>query len=288
MKAPVGPTVGIVGLGLIGGSLARDLAAAGWRVEGADRDPETERRARESGVVADAIDPGAVDVIVLAVPVRAIPTWIRTLAPDLGPDTVVTDVGSTKRSVVEAAEAAGLGPRFVGSHPMAGDHRSGWTAARAGLFGGAAVWTCPTGDTDPDALSSVAALWREVGAEPQVMDATDHDRLLGRSSHLPQLVASALASALARDGVTASDLGPGGRDMTRLAGSDPAMWADILADNHDEVDAALAQLMAVLTRFRRAVGDRDDATLRSLLDAANAWARGEADPETAAAGSLFL
>ncbi|MFO7895038.1 MAG: prephenate dehydrogenase/arogenate dehydrogenase family protein [Longimicrobiales bacterium] len=288
MKAPGGPTVGIVGLGLLGGSLARDLAAAGWRVQGADRDPETERRARESGVVAGTIDPGAVDVIVLAVPVRAIPTWIRTLAPELAPDTVVTDVGSTKRSVVEAAEAAGLGPRFVGSHPMAGDHRSGWTAARTGLFGGAAVWTCPTGHTDPAALSSVTALWRGVGAEPRVMDATDHDRLLARSSHLPQLVASALASALARDGVTPGDLGPGGHDMTRLAGSHPAMWADILADNHDEVGAALAQLQGVLKRVRRAVGDRDDATLRSLLGAANAWARGEADPETAAAGPLFL
>lgn len=280
--------IGIVGLGLVGGSLARDLAASGGRVLGCDRDPETARRARASGVVAGPLDPGAVDVLVLAVPVRAAPAWLRRLASELAPGAVVTDVGSTKRSVVEAAEAAGLGPRFVGSHPVAGDHRSGWDAARTGLFREATIWVCPTHVTTPGALSTVMELWRAVGAEPQRIDAHDHDRLLARSSHLPQLVASALATALARDGIGADLLGSGGRDTTRLAGSDPEVWADTLVDNADQVTPALTALIDVLTRYGRALRELDDATLRSLLAAGRAWSRDEPDPETEAAGSRHL
>lgn len=277
--------VGIIGLGLMGGSLARDLSGLGWQVQGTDRDPETERRARESGVAPDPIDPAAVDLLVLAVPVRAAPGWLRRLAPRLGPDTAVTDVGSTKRSVVEAAEAAGLGPRFVGSHPVAGDYRSGWKAGRAGLYREATVWLCPSGESTAEAISRVTAMWQAVGARPERIRADDHDRLLARASHLPQVVATALAAVLAHDGVGPRQLGPGGRNMTRLAGSDPTVWADILVDNHDEVAPALSALIAELTRFRRAVQGLDDASLGSLLAAGRAWSRGERDPEAAVPGA---
>ena len=268
-----GRTVGIVGLGLVGGSLARDLAAAGWRVLGTDRDPTTARRARADGVVAGPIDPGAVDLVVLAVPVRAAAGWLRSLADSVAPTAVVTDVGSTKRGVVEAAGAAGLGDRFVGSHPLAGDHRSGWTASRTGLFDDAPVWLTPTPETDPGALAAVEALWRAVGGRPRRITAEDHDRLLARISHLPQLAATALAGTLDRAGIEAEQLGPGGRDTTRLAGSDPDMWTDILIENGDEVGPALDALIAELTRLRRAIHGLDDATLRSLLDEARTWSR---------------
>ena len=215
-------TVGIVGLGLMGGSLARDLAAAGWRVLGTDRDPAVEAAARDADIVAGPVAMADVDVLVLAVPVRAAPAWLHRLGPRLGPGATVTDVGSTKRSVVEAAEAAGLGPRFVGSHPMAGDHRSGWAASRTGLFRGAAVWLCPAHDAAPATLARIAGLWEAVGAEPRRIDAHDHDRLLARVSHLPQAAATALAAALARDGVVPDQLGPGGRGGRVGAGAPPA------------------------------------------------------------------
>ncbi|MGK7311476.1 MAG: prephenate dehydrogenase [Candidatus Longimicrobiales bacterium M2_2A_002] len=271
-----GSTVGIVGLGLVGGSLARDLAAAGWRVLGADRDPATTRRARAAGIVAGPIDPGAVDLLVLAVPVRAAAGWLRTLADAVAPTAVLTDVGSTKRAVVEAAGTAGLGARFVGSHPLAGDHRSGWAASRTGLFNDAVVWLTPAPETDAGAVAAVESLWRAVGGHPRRITAEDHDRLLARISHLPQVAATALAGTLARAGIEAAQLGPGGRDTTRLAGSDPDMWTDILIENGDEVGPALDALIAGLTRLRRAIHGLDDATLRSLLDEARSWHRGEA------------
>ncbi|MDX1674395.1 MAG: prephenate dehydrogenase/arogenate dehydrogenase family protein [Longimicrobiales bacterium] len=271
---------GIIGLGLMGGSLARDLAAAGWRVLGADRDPGTVDAATEAGVIAGPLDPAAghagVDLVVVAVPVRAAPGWVRRLAEELSHGVVVTDVGSTKRSVVEAAESAGLGPRFVGSHPMTGDHRSGWAAARSGLYSGARVWLSPTASTRPDALAAVADLWRTVGAEPDRIDADEHDRLLARSSHLPQLVASALAAALAREGVPREALGPGGRDTTRLAGSDPEMWLDILVDNADRIGPALDTLLDTLSRSRDALGTGSEASLHDLLARGRVWFDGGA------------
>ncbi len=279
-------TVGIVGLGLMGGSLARDLDAAGWRVLGTDRDPATEAAARDAGIVVGPVAPEEVDVLVLALPVRAAPAWLHRLRPRLGPDTAITDVGSTKRSVVEAAEAAGLGPRFTGSHPMAGHHGSGWEASRTGLFRGAPVWLCPAHDAAPDAIARVVGLWEAVGAEPRRIDAHDHDRLLARASHLPQAAATALAAALARDGVAPDQLGPGGRDMTRLAASDPDVWADIMVDNSDQVALGLGALIDELTRLRRAVRDLDDATLRSLLAAGRAWSRGEPEAEVAGVDRL--
>lgn len=277
--------IGIVGLGLVGGSLARDLAAAGWRVQGTDSDPHTEDAAIEAGVVEGPIETAGLDVLVLAVPVRAVPGWLHRLGPALGARTVVTDVGSTMRSAIEAAEAAGLDARFAGSHPMAGDHRSGWTASRRRLFVDATVWVCPTAGTTAGTLDQVEGLWHAVGARPRRIDADEHDRLVARASHVPQVAATALATVLARDGVGPELLGAGGRDMTRLATSDPDMWADILVDNGDRVGPALDALLDALSRFRRAVRDLDDATIRSLLAAGRAWSLGEQDPEAGVPGT---
>lgn len=268
-------TVGIIGLGLMGGSLARDLAGAGWRVQGSDRDPGRERAARDAGVVVGPIEPESVDVLVLAVPVRAAAGRLREVADRLAGGAVVTDVGSTKRTVVEAAGAAGLGTRFVGAHPMAGHHESGWAASRRGLFDGAVVWLTPSQEASPEAVARIEALWRAVGGTPRRITAAGHDRLVARSSHLPQIAASALAAALGRAGIGLESLGAGGRDTTRLAGSDPEMWVDILMDNSDEVGPAIDALIDELTRFRRAVRGLDDGTVRYLLADARAWSRGE-------------
>ena len=262
----------VLGLGLIGGSLARDLAARGVRVSGVDIDTATLNAARAEGIVGD-LD-GPMDVIVVAAPVFAARGLLPKVA-ELGADArLITDAGSTKASIVRAAEALGIGERFVGSHPLAGDHRSGWDASRTGLFAGAPVYLCPTSSTGDEAMRLASALWMSVGARPRVMDAGLHDVRLAWTSHLPQVVSTALALTLAQTSSAPADLGPGGRDVTRLAGSSPEMWADILLDNADALDSALAMLQAQLGGIHKAVADGNRARLVRLLSDAQKWHRG--------------
>ena len=266
----------IIGLGLIGGSLARDLAARGVRVAALDRDLRNVQMARLDGVVQDLVvwgdeTPIQVDVVILAVPVLAAWDVMRILGPHLQGVRLVTDVGSTKRSIMMAAAGQGIEARFVGSHPLAGDHRSGWEATRAGLFEGAPVYLTPSRSTEADAVELARELWTMVGAVPQVMDAAEHDRRLAWASHLPQAASTALARALAEAGVQRSDLGPGGRAVTRLAGSSPEIWADILVDNADEVSVALASMATHLSAIRDAIAAGDRDRLRALWAAGNQW-----------------
>ncbi len=272
-------SAGVIGLGLIGGSLARDLSAGGWRVLGEDGDPETVRAARSAGAIADRLTPHALpslDLLILALPVRAAVERVGRLAEVVDPkwELVVTDVGSTKRSIVTAAEESGMAARFVGSHPMAGSQESGWAAARAGLFQDSRVWVCPTRSSDPDAVAAVESLWEEVGGEPRRIATRAHDRLLARTSHLPQLTATALAAVLADAGLAPDDLGPGGRDSTRLAGSDPGMWTDIALDNQDEIAPALEAMARELAELARRVRAGDEDAIRARLAAGRAWSGG--------------
>src|SRR4029079_4124003 len=226
----------IVGLGLIGGSIARDLAAKGVRVRGYDADREQLDAAVRDGIVSDPLDldfDGAgADVIVLAVPVDHAPVMLRRLARVARAARLVTDVGSTKTSIVNEARALGLDGCFVGSHPMAGDHRSGWTASRRNLFADALVYVCPTSSPRTAVVEVAKHFWQWLGARPCLMDADAHDKHVAWSSHLPHLVSMALGLALDGAGVERESLGPGGRDATRLAGSSPEMWTAIAADNH--------------------------------------------------------
>jgi prephenate dehydrogenase len=263
-------------LGLIGGSLARDLAARGIHVLGWDTNFASFQGAFTTGAANDlfAVGPDApvrADVVVIAVPVLAAAQVLRSLAPHLDGVRLVTDVGSTKASIVRAAEELGIGARFVGSHPLAGDHRSGWDASRAGLFDGARVFLTPTPSTGDHALHLAKELWTMVDARPEVMDAEEHDARLAWTSHLPQAVSTALALSLDQSGIPRSELGPGGRDVTRLAGSNPDVWIDILLDNADALGPALGSMAARLSGLQRAVmtGDRDD--LQRLLAEARTW-----------------
>jgi prephenate dehydrogenase len=269
-------TVAVIGLGLMGGSLARDFHRAGARVIGWDRDAATRRQALESGVIAAELPESLAgvddaDTLVLAVPVSDAPRLIEALdAMGYGGD--VTDLGSTKRSVVEAASRLGIAARFVGSHPLVGDHRSGWSASRDGLYSGARVYLCATRSTDAAAIERVRSLWTTVGAMPVLIDADEHDRLLAWTSHLPQVAASALAAALSSAGVAPGDLGAGGRDMTRLAASSPELWAAICADNVDLVDGALTALEAEIGRFRDVLRSNDRSELERLFSIGREWA----------------
>ena len=253
-------TVAVAGLGLIGGSAARDLAAAGARVLGWDRDRASVDSALGEGVIAAALGQELegleeVDVFVIAVPVGAAVEVLEAALPRLGRARLVTDTGSTKASIAEAASRLGIGERFVGSHPFTGDHRSGWSASRAGLFDAAPVYLCPTPQSSPDAISLARELWAALGATPIEIDAAEHDHRLAWTSHLPQVVSSALMAVLEGHGFTREDLGPGGRDMTRLAGSSPSLWADILRDNRANVVEALAALEQEVARVRRQLVD---------------------------------
>ncbi len=283
MSAPPAPdgaprAVGIVGLGLVGGSIAIDLAAHGTPVLAHDTNGQSLRTALRAGVVQAPL--GArlerladVDLLVIAVPVDGVPAVLAAVAARADARCLVTDAASTKRSIVRSARDAGLGARFVGAHPLAGDHRSGWAAARAGLFRDALVYLCPTAETPSAAITRVAGLWRALGARTTTVDAAAHDHLLARTSHLPQVLASALARVHAAAGIDPAQLGPGGRDMTRLAGSDPDVWRAILLDNADELRGSLAELETMLAALRTALDGRDALAVRAWLAAATMHAR---------------
>jgi prephenate dehydratase len=281
-------TVAIIGLGLIGGSLARDLAAAGLRIVGFDRDTRTLADAHAAGLFAatthgdtlDGIEDA--DVVVLAVPVSAAVTLLAEVARRCTRARLVTDVGSTKATMADAAAAAGLAARFVGGHPLAGDDRAGWSAARPGLFVGARVYLCPTAGSRPDAVVLAEQLWGAVGAHTERVDAGEHDRTLAFTSHLPQLLSTALAATLGEAGIRAGELGPGGRAMTRLAGSSAAMWVPIATANGPRIAAALDGLDAVLAHVRKALRRGDDAALHRFFDDGQRWTRPAVEPPHAA------
>jgi prephenate dehydrogenase len=277
-RVPFCERAAVVGLGLIGGSLARDLASRGVRVSAYDADPSHIREAVRDRVVSEAIDASlegvrGADVVVIAVPVDAAVDVLRRIAPHVADAKLVTDVGSTKARIVAEARAigGGLGARFVGSHPLAGDHRSGWSASRPCLFEGAPVYICPGDDTPAELVSRAAALWQWVGARPVALGAEAHDRKLAWTSHLPHVVSTALALALSQGAVGRDELGPGGRDVTRLAGSSPEMWTAIARENAGAIDAALAIVEREIASFRRALAQPDADAVRDRFATARAW-----------------
>lgn len=263
------PEVAVAGLGLVGGSLARALTAAGHRVIGVDRE-SVRRTARRAGAVAATTGTveraSRADVVVLAAPPSVNRKLLRRLARAGRPGLVITDVGSVKGPIV--GDAARLGLRsFVGGHAMAGSERRGFGASSADLFRGAAWWLVPA--PDARATRAVRALVRAVGARPQSIDADVHDRIVAFLSHVPQVTSWALLEAAREDPVARRFLasaGPGFRDMTRLARSPRGLWREILHENQAEVARALAAVTRRLaTRQVKAPGpeERRDPAARS-------------------------
>jgi prephenate dehydrogenase len=242
-------TIGIAGIGLIGGSIALGVRDA-WptvtisALDTPDRAAEAERRGLIDQRVSRPDELATADLVVLAVPLGAMEDLIGRLGP-CAPRGVVTDVGSAKRKVVGAAARSGLA-RFVGGHPMAGAERSGVEHARADLFRGR-PWLLVSG---PDARDGavVEALAAGLGASPKWVTAEAHDRLVAYLSHLPQLIATALMNtardALDDEGLTCA--GPAFEQMTRLASSPPEVWQGILAHNADFAAEAVARLVGYL------------------------------------------
>ncbi|MFN8573568.1 MAG: prephenate dehydrogenase [Gemmatimonadaceae bacterium] len=274
MSGPV-ERVAIIGLGMIGGSLARDLSDRGVRVSGFDLDEPTLVAAREAGVVSDVLDDhdanDPAQIVVLAVPVTAAASVFQRFEKTCRRALLITDVGSTKVAVQGAAERAGLAETFVGTHPLTGDHRSGWQASRSGRFTGARVFLCAASTTRRPAIVLAESFWRTLGATTEFMTPEDHDGLLAWSSHLPQFVSCALATALFEAGVHRSELGPGGRDATRLAGSSPDVWTAIADDNRVRLGSALEAVESSLRAIRAAVQARDLERVRAYLEISQQW-----------------
>jgi prephenate dehydrogenase len=240
------PPVAVVGLGQLGGSLAAALAAAGREVTGWDVDPAAREAAAGRGV---RIGRQLGGVVVLAVPLPAMATALDDL--DVAPDATVTDLGSVKTPV--RAALAGLGGRYVGGHPMCGTERSGHEATDPELFRGARWAVCLDSDTDGDTelprWMRVAEVALAAGAQVVPATSTEHDAAVAAVSHVPHLLAAALAAAAAEAGPLALSLAAGSfRDGTRVAGSDPAFVTAMVEGNAGPVDAALQRVLAQLGR----------------------------------------
>ena len=273
----------VVGVGLIGGSLARALRRAGavGEVVGTSRREEHLRRARELGVVdrysLDASEAArGADMVVVCTPMGAMESVFRALHPGLDPGAALTDAGSVKQTVFRAARAAfgRIPPFLVPAHPIAGTEHSGVDASYESLYDGRRVILTPGDAADPAAVDRVEAMWRAAGAETDRMDAATHDEILASVSHLPHLLAYVLVDLVAAGPGDCFRYAAGGfRDFSRIASSDPVMWRDICLENReaiaDRLDAFgdrigdLAEVVrrgdggAIFERFARAKGARD-------------------------------
>lgn len=278
----------VVGLGAMGGSVAKACAAR-WpsmRVQGIDPSAENARLAARDGVeVVGGLGQCRLDgsAVVYAAPLDVTVSLVEAEAEHWSRAAVATDVASLKAPVLEAAgragDGVGAGDRvgaFVGAHPMCGSEAGGYGAARADLFEGATIWLCP-GPSSADALPRAESFWRALGGRPRVADPERHDRLMSRASHLPQLVSWALGGVLAEEGVTRADLGPGGRDMTRLAASSPEMWLPLLEAAAADDAQALRQLERAVVGLRRAIEHKDSAALGKMIREARRWAAGHGE-----------
>ncbi|MBI4509712.1 MAG: prephenate dehydrogenase [Deltaproteobacteria bacterium] len=265
-------TLGLIGCGHIGGSLAKAVRAAGavGRVVGFDPAWDAEALSSFCDEIADTEGTAVAqaDLVVLAVPLRGIAHAVARVAPFLKKGAVVTDVGSTKQGIVTACEAIlGEQARFVGAHPLAGTERSGPMAADPKLFAGRLVFVTPTSRTDKDALALVEATWEAVGASIRHIPADLHDQIMAALSHLPHVAAYGLVGALYERGV--GDLcgmgGSGFTDTTRVASTRPATWVDIFLENRAALLPLIDRLVHRITALGDAIAAGDADKLEQLL-----------------------
>jgi prephenate dehydrogenase len=248
-------TLGIIGVGLIGGSVGLAAGDSGWEVVGVDA-PQVLENAAQSGAIHRAATLKEVreaDLVVLAAPISKVTDLVGDLIPT---NALITDVASAKSAIVRRAENLKL--RFVGGHPMAGSQLSGVANASSKLFEGARYFLTPTGRTDPDDYREVAGFVRELGAVPTAVDPEKHDLLMAALSHLPHLMAAALlkvASDISPEAL--SFAGPSFRDLTRVGASNPELWSDILAENAPALGEALGAFAGAMAQLGSEIKDRE-------------------------------
>ncbi|MBK1645613.1 prephenate dehydrogenase [Thiocapsa imhoffii] len=270
----------VIGVGLIGGSLARALRAANAveEVIGCGRAPANLARARELGVIDRFTqDPAAAaadaDMVFIAVPLGAMRDIFATIAPRLAPEAVVTDGGSVKGSVVaDAVSVVGRAPPWlVPGHPIAGTEHSGVEASFAELYRGRRVILTPLSETDNTALERVTQMWECCGAEVTTMSVAHHDEILAATSHLPHMLAFGLVDTLSRmhehEDIFRYAAG-GFRDFTRIASSNPVMWRDICLANREALSAMLARFSVEMTDLAESIRRADAERLLSIFERA--------------------
>ena len=276
MKGQGFERIAIVGLGLLGGSVAAAVRARGLAGEivGAARRPGPLQWALSAGLVDRVATPteavAGADLVVLGTPVGSMARVVADLAARLAPGCIVTDVGSVKASVVETLP--GLLPQgveFVGSHPMAGSHLRGPEHARADLFEGATCVVTPRTGQDPAAVEKIEAFWQALGARVTRRTPCAHDEEVAWVSHLPHLVAFAFADALRSAPTRVGELAGGGfRDFTRIAQSDAELWGEILSLNGKAISGPLNHFSASLANLARVLEEGDPESLERVLQAA--------------------
>lgn len=272
----------VIGVGLIGGSLARALRRSGFvgEVVGCGRSLGNLQRARELGVIdryhqdpAQAV--AGADLVFIAVPLGAMATTFAAIRDHLAPGAILTDGGSVKGSVVaDARQVFGrLPPRFVPGHPIAGTEQSGVEASFAELYRNRRVILTPLPETDPVATAQVQAMWEACGAEVTQMAVDHHDEVLAATSHLPHLLAYGLVDSLARlrenDEIFRYAAG-GFRDFTRIASSHPIMWRDICLANREALGQMLARFQRELAELAADVEGGDGEALLAVFERAKA------------------
>lgn len=266
--------IAIFGPGLMGASLLMALRAKAprtklsvWarRAEAAD---EIRQRGLAECASTDAAEAAAgADTVVLCVPVDRMEDVAQSIAAHIGPDTLVTDVGSTKETLVARLEGIfSAGKNFVGSHPMCGSEDSGIGAARADLYEGALCVLCPTPSTRRDLLAGAERLWELVGARTTQLTPAEHDRAAAATSHVPHVAAAALVGLVAGEPEALRALcATGFRDTTRIAAGAPDLWAAILSGNAEPVSAALQRLENILADYREAIASGNEAKIAGML-----------------------
>jgi len=277
-EAPIFERIAIVGLGLIGGSLAmavRQRWARGLIIAIDSKDVlEAAMRSHTADVAGDDLVMATeADLIVLASPVQQNVRTLAQLPEYIQGEALVTDVGGTKATTLGAARALPPRLRFIGGHPLAGAAAGGLSGARPDLFAGRPWLLTPPGDVRPDDLDRLERFITALDAHPRRIDADEHDRVIAYLSHLPQLTASALMHVVGEhagaDGLALS--GRGLRDTTRLASSPPAIWRDIAETNTANIRDALDGLISVLQDLRRDLPDHE--TLDRIFESAAGWKR---------------
>ena len=267
-------TAAIIGIGLIGSSLARVLRnhAIAERIIAVARSQQTRQTALDLGVADEVFeDPCAAvkeaDIVFVCTPVGSIPAVIQQIMPVLRPDTIVTDVGSVKESIIrQSLPFLRSDIRFIPAHPVAGTEKSGPSNGFAELFEGRWCILTPLDQTDPVALSAVRNVWETAGMKVEEMSAQRHDQVMALMSHLPHLIAYTIVGTAAdletetREDVIKYAAG-GFRDFTRIAGSDPVMWRDIFLNNTQAVLDCLQRFSEDLTVLQKAIRQKDSDTL---------------------------
>ena len=265
----------VVGVGLLGGSvaLAAKQRVVADRVIGIGRNAARLQSAVDVGVIDEFVtELPAGDApwttVVIGTPVDRIAADVQRIAAVSRPGTLITDVGSVKGSICEAVQAAGLpdGVSFVGAHPLAGSHETGFEAARADLFDGKVTVVTPNPAGDEAANSTIRRFWEQLGSRVMEMSPAEHDAALATTSHLPHVAASALAATLPEmfQQLAAS----GFKDTTRIAAGDPDLWVAILLDNAAAVSTSLDSFSKSFAKFQAAIENRDAGELKKLLQVA--------------------